>query len=100
MCRQVFDALSFALAELDDPVIDELGLIAVVPAPDAARVEVILAASSPAIDRDAALDRLHELAPELRAEVAAELTRRRVPELVFRILLPGEPPPVTPEGSA
>lgn len=85
VCRQVFDALTYALAELDDPVIDELVLVSVLPAPSAARVQVTLTPSTSSIDLDEALERLREAAPELRLEVAAEISRRRVPELVFRI---------------
>jgi len=88
VCRQVYDALTFALAELDDPLIDELVLVSVTPAPSAARVLVSLVPSHARIDRDAALARLHEVEPELREEVAAEISRRRVPELVFRIESP------------
>jgi len=91
VCRQVLDALTFALAELDDPLID-LVLVSVIPAPSAARVQVTLVPSHDRIDCDAALARLHEVAAELREEVAAEVARARVPELVFRIssLAPAE----------
>jgi len=85
LCRQVFDALSYALAELDDPVIDELVLADVVPAPSAARVLVTLVPSRADLDLEVALARVRELAAELREEVMAEVTRRRAPELVFRI---------------
>ena len=85
LCRQVFDALTYALAELDDPWIDDLALASVVPAPSSARVLVTLVPTRDDIDPDAALDRVRELADELREEVAAEVTRKRVPELVFRI---------------
>ncbi|MCW5807634.1 MAG: ribosome-binding factor A [Deltaproteobacteria bacterium] len=85
LCRQVFDALTYALAELDDPMIAELVLVSVTPAPSAARVQVTLAPSRDGIDREAALARLAEIAPDLREEVAAEVARRRVPELVFRV---------------
>lgn len=88
VCRQVYDALSFALADLEDPLLDDVALIAVLPAPDASRVEVTVVSTRADVDRDAVLERLRELTPELRAEVSAELTRRRVPELVFRV---GEP---------
>src|SRR5678815_30253 len=90
VCRQVFDALSYALAEIDDPVIDELVLVSVTPAPSAARVQVNLVPAHAGVDREAALARLAELAGELRAEVAAELTRRRVPELAFHVGYAGE----------
>jgi ribosome-binding factor A len=85
LCRQVFDALTYALFELDDPVIAELALASVVPAPSSARVLVTLVPTRDDIDPEVALDRARELAGELREEVAAEVTRRRVPELVFRI---------------
>lgn len=92
VCRQVFDALTYALADLDDPVIDELVLASVTPAPSAARVLVTLVPSRDGIDPDAALARLLEAEPELREEVAAEISRRRVPVLAFRIdVLPPAP---------
>jgi len=85
VCRQVFDALTYALAEIDDPVIDDLVLESVVPAPNAARVQVNFIPTTDQLDRDEALARLDDYAPELRAEVAAEITRARVPELTFYI---------------
>lgn len=85
VCRQVFDALTYALAEIDDPLIDELSLASVIPAPSAARVEVTLVPSRYDFDIDEALARLADVADDLREEVAAEITRRRVPELAFRI---------------
>jgi ribosome-binding factor A len=85
VCRQVFDALTYALAEVDDPLIDELSIAAVTPAPSAARVEVTLVPSRYDFDVDEALARLAEIVDDLREEVAAEITRRRVPELAFRI---------------
>lgn len=88
LCRQVFDALSYALADLDDPVLVELTLVEVLPAPSSARVEVTLVPSRDGVDLDAAYTRLVAIAPHLREEVAAEISRRRVPELAFRIVHP------------
>jgi ribosome-binding factor A len=85
VCRQVFDALTYALAELDDPMIDELVLVSVTPAPSASRVQVTLQPAKDGLDHEVALARLHAVMPALREEVAAELTRKRVPELVFCI---------------
>lgn len=92
LCRQVFDALTWALADVDDPIVDELILASVIPAPSASRVQVTLVPSRDDIDPDVALERVREHAEELREEVAAEVTRRRVPELVFRIGRPDELP--------
>lgn len=87
LCRQVFDALTYALAELDDPTIDQLVLASVVPAPSSARVLVTLVPSRDDLDVDSAQAALREVHDELREEVAAEITRKRVPELMFRIAL-------------
>ncbi len=92
LCRQVFDALTYALAELDDPMIDELVLASVLPAPSAARVQVTFVPSTDGLDIDEALARLHGVAGELREEVAAEVSRRRVPELVFQVVPRGLAP--------
>jgi ribosome-binding factor A len=86
LCRQVFDALTYALAEIDDPNVDDLALAQVMPAPSAARMQVILVAMRDDIDHDVALASLRDHADELREEVAAEITRARVPELVYRIV--------------
>jgi ribosome-binding factor A len=94
LCRQVQDALSLALADIDDPLLDELILESVTPAPNASRVEVTFVPSRIDLDVEAALERLNAVAGELRTEVASEVSRRRVPELVFRIVprMPTLPP--------
>lgn len=86
LCRQVFDALMYALADLDDSIVDDLVLVSVVPAPSSSRMQVIFVAMRDDIDRDVALARVQKYAGGLRQEVAAEITRRRVPELVFEVV--------------
>jgi ribosome-binding factor A len=90
LCRQVLETLALALAELDDPLIAELAVASVVPAPSAARVLVTLVPTREDLDVEAALARVHEASDELREEVAADVTRKRAPELVFRIGRPDE----------
>ena len=85
VCRQVYDVLTFALAEIDDPLIDDLVLARVLPAPNAGRLQVILVPARADIDEGEALARIADFADDLREEVAAEVNRRCVPELVFRI---------------
>jgi ribosome-binding factor A len=94
LCKQVEEAISLALADYEDPLLDQLVLDSVIPAPSAARVEVRFVPTGDNVDLDAALARLNEVAGELREEVAAEVSRRRVPELVFRIVprMPTLPP--------
>jgi len=50
VCRQVYDVLTLALAEIDDPLIDDLVLARVMPAPNASRVLVILVPAHASID--------------------------------------------------
>ncbi len=77
VCRQVFDALTYALAEIDDPLIDELSLASVIPAPSAARVEVTLVPSRYDFDIDEALARLADVADDLRTRTRQRNLRRR-----------------------
>ena len=85
VCRQVADAVGWFLADVDDPLLSVLLVIDAVPAPSAARVLVTLAPGSGEIDPMEAQRRLAELKDDVREEVAAEVHRRRAPELVFRI---------------
>ncbi len=85
VCRQVADAVGFFLAESDDPVLTELYVVQVDPAPSAARVLVTLVPAHDEVDAALALVRLRDHRDDLREEVAAEVHRRRAPELIFRI---------------
>ena len=90
LCRQVFDALTYALAEIDDPRIEHFSVASVTPAPSSARVLVTLVHSRDDLDIAAALTCVRDVMDELREEVAAEITRKRAPELVFRVARPDE----------
>ena len=89
LCRQVAEAVQWFLADVDDPDLAELALVTAVPAPTAARIAITLAVGD-GVDVDAARTALAGWADELREEVAAEIHRRRVPELVFRVATAAE----------
>lgn len=79
LCGQVKDVLVGAVVE---------GVvISVEPCPHAGRLLVTVAVGSTAdaTDRAAALDQLNRQAGELRRLVAATVSRRKVPELVFAV---------------
>ena len=85
LCKQVQRALSIALAgETGDPLLGEIEIVRVEPAPDDTRLRVVVAthANSPASMQDA-LDALSRAAGYLRACVAQWITRKRTPELAF-----------------
>lgn len=91
LCRQVAEALAYALDSTGDDVLRCLQVAAVEPAPDAARLLVTVqpflreSALTPAL----ILEHLGRLAGRLRCEVAAAITRKRAPELVFRVAVTG-----------
>jgi ribosome-binding factor A len=98
LCKEVARTLGYALGSCGDPRLCELIVFDVIPAPDGARLEVLLFPSGTAVVDGAALEeRLSAVRGFLRREVAAALQRKRTPELVYRIT---PPPGVSdPEGS-
>ncbi len=88
LCAQVMRTLNGVLVGEGDPVLRDLLVIEVVPAPDTKRllVSVVLAPSASEYDSVEVLEHLHQAQRHLRSEVAAAITRRKAPELSFRVL--------------
>jgi ribosome-binding factor A len=80
LCAQVAEIIGAALATLDDPIVATLYVRDVMPAPDAGRLQVTL---SGAVTSGPVPERLASLRGYLRSEVAAGITRKRVPELAL-----------------
>ncbi len=91
LCGQVKDALHGILAECRDDVVRDVFVVSVVPAPNSARLLVAVAVSNTAdaTDPDTILERLHRHLGPIRAEVAASINRRKVPELAFVVVASG-----------
>jgi ribosome-binding factor A len=89
LCAQVADTLSQIFGgECGDEVLQSLTLLDVCPAPDAAQLLVRVGPLTPEVrlmeaEVAAALGRA---AGWLRTEVAAAITRKRAPRLVFRLV--------------
>jgi ribosome-binding factor A len=88
LCAQVMRTLNSVLVGEGDPVLRDLLVAEVVPAPDTKRllVSVVLAPSAAEYDPVEVLSHLHQAQGHLRSEVAAEITRKKAPELSFRVL--------------
>ena len=89
LCGQIARTLSRVLAwESADELLRSLTVESVEPAPDSTRVLVTVSSSASAATQDAAqlLERLRRATGKLRTEVAASIHRKRVPELIFRVL--------------
>ncbi|MGD8452827.1 MAG: ribosome-binding factor A [Phycisphaerae bacterium] len=89
LCKQVEQTLQLAFGALPQAAaLAGVTVSEVTPAPNAGRLRVVIAVPVP--DRAAqvlAIVRQH--ARQLRAEVAAAITRRRAPELTFDVLVEG-----------
>ncbi len=85
LCKQVAQDLQLSLSAL--PMVG-VTVQAVVPAPNAGRLRVVLAV--PDLQRHTEVAAIvQRFAGRLRAEVAAAISRRRAPELVFEIIEEG-----------
>ena len=84
LCGQVAETLAVALASSADEVLRDLLVESVVPAPSSMRLLVTLAPPPDATLADVT-DHLHRAAGWLRSEVARAITRRKTPELMFRL---------------
>jgi ribosome-binding factor A len=87
LCSQVAQALSLILSsEFDDDLLLGLTVLAVEPAPNESQLLVTLRSDcvEPS-EREEILRRLSQATGFLRSEVAAAITRKRAPQLVFRL---------------
>jgi ribosome-binding factor A len=98
LCGQVARTLAGVFGECGDAVIRELLIESVVPAPNSSRLLVTVSlpghalgatAQSPADQARRASQHLERAHGLLRAEVATAIHRRRAPDLLFRVVVPG-----------
>jgi ribosome-binding factor A len=89
LCAQVRDTLDLVLSgECDDDRLRLLSVLSVVPAPDSTQLLVTVTSLDASQDANAILTRLARAAGRLRTEVAAAITRKRAPKLVFQVAVP------------
>ena len=88
LCREAERTLGAVLAgECDDDVLRELTVLSVVPAPNAGRLLVTVALPAAAnVPAEEVLRRLLGVSGRLRSELAAAVSRRKTPELAFRVV--------------
>jgi ribosome-binding factor A len=84
LCAQAREALHQALAGCGDPVLQSLTVVSVEPAPHTGRLLVVLSAEG--VEREPVEASVARAAGFLRTEVAAAISRRHAPELVFEVL--------------
>jgi|SRR5579871_5409595 len=98
LCRQVSRTLNYTLSECGDRVLSDLYVESVEPAPDATRLLITVMTSDPSRGPADILAHLYQASGRLRAEIATDIHRKKVPELTFRCVVPQkEAPSVPPE---
>ena len=100
LCRQVSETLSYVLSgECHDEILRGLMVDEVQPAPDSHRLLVSLSPFAPdaRFNPILALERLQQTVGRLRSEVGRSISRRKVPELVFRVVVHDPATPTTGE---
>lgn len=91
LCHQVAETLDQVLSgEIADNRLQCLHVVSVRPAPDASRLLVTLRADCKRdqFDRGLLEDRLAACKGRLRCEIAAAITRRKAPSLIFNLIGP------------
>lgn len=86
LCKQVMRSLQEAFSgEFEDPVLQDLLIVSVDPAPNAAQLLVTLDDSGvkAGVGRDRIRGKLERVCGFLRAQVADSIHRRKVPQLFF-----------------
>lgn len=88
LCRQVQKTLNYALGGLEDDVLAGLYVESVEPAPNDKHLMVTVSPLDPETSPEEVLLRLGRFSGRLRSEIAADIHRKRVPELSFHCIPP------------
>jgi ribosome-binding factor A len=92
LCRQVAETLDEVLADCGDEVLRGLRVTNVAPFPDASRLMVAVAPvdglHAPAAGPHVVIEHLERASGHLRHEIAAAVTRKRTPLLLYRLAEP------------
>lgn len=88
LCCQVADTLNLALSGESSDALRDLRVAAVWPAPDTSQLLVLLTGAFDGVELDPQMARaaLAAAAGRLRSEVAAAVTRKRAPKLLFELV--------------
>lgn len=88
LCAQVADTLNGLLPDCHDELLQILQVASVVPAPDASQLLVTVfpvVQLEEDVDSQQVLQRLNQAAGHLRSGVAAAVTRKKAPALLFQV---------------
>jgi ribosome-binding factor A len=87
LCKQVAETLNLALAGCADPLLNDLLVVEVRPAPDSTRMLVLVqSATKSQLAVPEVREHLERALGMLRQEVARQIHRRKTPDLAFNVL--------------
>jgi ribosome-binding factor A len=87
LCAQIAETLSQVFCESGDAIVQSLQVVEIKPAPDASQFLVLVApAVGACLSTDEATEALMRASGWLRSEVTRAITRKRAPQLVFRVI--------------
>lgn len=87
LCRQVLEALQIGLAGCADEVLQQVSVASVEPGADPSRLEVTVELP-PDLNPADAIERLEGAKGLLRSLAAESISRKKVPDLIFRVARP------------
>jgi len=92
LCAQVAEVVSLALGDSEDERLQQLVVDSVVAGPDGTRlvVRVVPGRQADIEEMELVYAALERARPWLKQQVAAEIHRKRAPELAFQVLPPWE----------
>ncbi len=96
LAKQVFHAIELAFqGDLSDPVLQDLHVISVRPAPDATNLAVVfeMTPTHGKMELATVLEHLERARGMLRVLVTRAISRKRAPELSFQVMQRGEVSP-------
>lgn len=85
LCQQVARTLNLCLNDCEDPYVESMYVVAVIPAPDASCLMVQLLCDVDDFDHGAALAAIRYQTSRLQCEIARSIHRKRVPNLMFSV---------------
>lgn len=88
LCHQVADTLGLVLSGEFGDELRDLRVVSVTPAPDASQLRVLVAPAfdGASLDANVVSEKLLAATGRLRSEVAAAITRKRAPKLLFQFI--------------
>mgnify|MGYP006119447431 FL=1 len=88
LCNQIYHAIDEAIAcDCGDPVLDDLRAVWVRPVGKSSTLEVMFTTPETDVNRITEMhEALNNVSGILRSAVASSITRKRVPQLTFRIV--------------